>query len=424
MKGTKLTKREIERLPAPHPSGKQVLIWDTELKGFGLLLSGKTASKTFVVQRKLPGGLTRRVTIGACNALDLDGPDGARARAKKVLGQFYADIDPKAERREAARRTATLRATLDAYLAARKDLRPKSAKDYRTNIETYLADWLDRPLREISGDMIEDRHIAIAGGVKARGNGSRRGGGLVTGASTSNSVMRSLRLVWNFAAERDETLGPHPVKRLRRGWFPEPRRERMVRPDELAAFYTAVVGLPSRTARDFLLLLLFTGLRRGEAAALQWTEVDFAERMIRLPARRTKAGRKLDLPMSDYVRDLLVARRAFGNDGGWVFAADSRSGHLEEPRFPLALVAKATGITVSAHDLRRTFLTVAEATDISPLALKALVNHSLGNDVTSGYVIATVDRLREPAQRVADRLKELCGIANPPEGVTKMKAAQ
>ena len=30
------------------------------------------------------------------------------------------------------------------------------------------------------------------------------------------------------------------------------------------------------------------------------------------------------------------------------------------------------------------------------MALKALVNHSLGNDVTSGYVIATVDRLREP----------------------------
>jgi integrase len=72
-------------------------------------------------------------------------------------------------------------------------------------------------------------------------------------------------------------------------------------------------------------------------------------------------------------------------------------------------VAEATGIRVSAHDLRRTYITVAESADISPLAMKALVNHSLGNDVTSGYVVMTAERLREPAQRVADRLKTLCG---------------
>jgi len=74
---------------------------------------------------------------------------------------------------------------------------------------------------------------------------------------------------------------------------------------------------------------------------------------------------------------------------------------------------------VSAHDLRRTFVTVAEGADISPMALKALVNHALGNDVTSGYVQMTTERLREPAQRVADRLRALCGIAAP-EGVARM----
>jgi hypothetical protein len=93
-----------------------------------------------------------------------------------------------------------------------------------------------------------------------------------------------------------------------------------------------------------------------------------------------------------------------------VFPSPSKSGHVEEPKFPLALVAQATGVKVSAHDLRRTFITIAESADISPLALKALVNHALGGDVTSGYVITTVERLREPAQRVADRIKALCGI--------------
>jgi hypothetical protein len=83
----------------------------------------------------------------------------------------------------------------------------------------------------------------------------------------------------------------------------------------------------------------------------------------------------------------------------------------------LSIVEKACGVKVSVHDLRRTFVTVAEAADVSPMSLKALVNHALGNDVTSGYVQMSVERLREPAQRVCDKLKELCEIA-PPEGTT------
>ena len=126
--------------------------------------------------------------------------------------------------------------------------------------------------------------------------------------------------------------------------------------------------------------------------------------------------------MSDIVYDLLVARRAIG-DAKWVFPSNSKSGHIEEPKFPLRMVAAATGIEVSAHDLRRTFVTTAESTEMSVIALKSLVNHALPRgDVTSGYVQMTAERLREPAQRVADKLKNLIGIA-PIEGgnVKKLK---
>jgi hypothetical protein len=76
-------------------------------------------------------------------------------------------------------------------------------------------------------------------------------------------------------------------------------------------------------------------------------------------------------------------------------------------------IAKTTGIRISAHDLRRTFITIAESCNISPIALRALVNHSMGRDVTSKYVQMSVDRLREPAQIVTHRIKELCGIEGP-----------
>ena len=396
MPRVRLTERAIARLRAPAPTGKQTLYWDADLRGFGLLMSGTTNAKTFVVQRAV-GGRTRRVTIGPANVLSLA---EARGRAELVIADIYRGVDPKAGRRHGA----TLRGTLDAYIAARKDLRPKSVKNYRGAVEGYLAAWLDRPLRDITPEMVEARHRSLQAEVAARG---RYGGKAI-----ANNVIRTLRALWTFAAEREPDLPPNPVARLRRQWFAVHRRERMVRAEELPKFYRAIMELPSAVGRDYLLLLLFTGLRRSEASTLTWDFIDFGARVIRVPAAQTKAGRKLDLPMTDVVHDLLVARRALGKDR-FVFPGAGRSGHITEPKFPLAAIARATGITISAHDLRRTFVTVAESTDISPMALRALVNHSLGSDVTSGYVQMTAERLREPAQRVADRLKALIGIAAP-----------
>jgi F420-0:gamma-glutamyl ligase len=57
--------------------------------------------------------------------------------------------------------------------------------------------------------------------------------------------------------------------------------------------------------------------------------------------------------------------------------------------------------------LRRTY---AESTDIAWLALKGLLNHSAGSNITATYVALTPERLRAPAQKVCDRIKQLCGV--------------
>jgi hypothetical protein len=140
----------------------------------------------------------------------------------------------------------------------------------------------------------------------------------------------------------------------------------------------------------------------------------------RIPGDNTKNRKPFDLPMTTVVRDLLVPRRALGN-AQWVFPANSGSGHIEEPKFAFDQVRQATGITVSAHDLQRTFVTVAESTDISPIALKGLVNHAVGGDVTGGYVIISVERLRAEAQKVTDALAKLCGVQPPAGNVAKLR---
>jgi hypothetical protein len=56
MPKVKLSEKAISRMPAPDPSGKQTLYWDSELHGFGVLCSGVTNTRTYIAQRDLPNG--------------------------------------------------------------------------------------------------------------------------------------------------------------------------------------------------------------------------------------------------------------------------------------------------------------------------------------------------------------------------------
>jgi integrase len=414
----KLTKTATERIAAPTKSGKQELYWDADLKGFGLLASGVTTAKTFIVQRMV-ASKSRRVTVGPANVI---GIDKAREKAIGILGDMIAGIDPKEQRRAeqaaAAAATAasiTLKDALERYIRERRDLKPRTAEFYRQAVERNLADWLYRPLVEITASMVEQRHGEIAERIQARAKKGKPKAGRISrkGTYAANGTMRSLRAIWNWIAEKDDSLPRNPV-RLRRQWFAERSRERVLKPDQFKPWHAAVMTKVSNTtARDYLVTLLFTGLRRRECAALRWEEVDFVNGAIRLSGTRTKADRALDLPISDVVRDLLVARRAVGVEGEFVFAASSESGHVEDVRIALEEIETATGIWISPHDLRRCFVTVASMLPLPALALPALVNHSTGDSVTAGYARVGVAELAAPMQQITDRLKQLCGITPP-----------
>ena len=59
--------------------------------------------------------------------------------------------------------------------------------------------------------------------------------------------------------------------------------------------------------------------------------------------------------------------------------------------------------------MRNCFITVAERDLLLPRSLtKRLVNHARSDDITEGYAADwTIGQLREPAQRIADRIEAL-----------------
>jgi len=194
----------------------------------------------------------------------------------------------------------------------------------------------------------------------------------------------------------------NPVSRLSRtrGWFRVERRRTVIKPYQLADWYQGTLKLQSDTARDYLHFTLMTGLRRGESASLSWDMVDFEDRTFTIP--KTKNGESHTLPLSDFTFVLL--KRRLKEYGGYhhVFPSNSKQGHYTDPKKAIEYVKDYSGVEFCMHDLRRTFITIAESLDISVYALKRMMNHKMANDVTAGYIISDVERLRDPMQRITD----------------------
>ena len=94
-----------------------------------------------------------------------------------------------------------------------------------------------------------------------------------------------------------------------------------------------------------------------------------------------------------------------------MFPSTSKVGHIVETKKFTARVSERCGLDFTLHDLRRTFITIAESLDIPHYALKRLLNHRISGDVTGGYIVIDAERLRAPVERVAARILEIAGAA-------------
>ena len=153
---------------------------------------------------------------------------------------------------------------------------------------------------------------------------------------------------------------------------------------------------------------MLTGVRPGEALGLRWDGVDTEARTLTF--RDTKNHSDHELPLPEWLGELLKSRRALLRESPYVFA-DVEGDRPRDMRAALERVEAITGVHVIATDLRRTFITAAESLDVGPYALKRLLNHTIdSNDVTAGYIVPTTDRLRPVMQRIEDTLLRHAGV--------------
>lgn len=390
----KLTKSLIDSIP--YPESGQVFYRDAELKGFGLRVG--TNSKVYIAEGKVDGK-TVRVTIGRHGVFTAE---QARQEAKGILGMIAKGANPNDEAKARRAKSVTLAEVYKDYRAARKSLKPITLRDYDRILTTYLAAWQNKPLSEVNKDMIERKHREIGERSPAQ----------------ANLTMRFVRALFNFAiGQYEDSAGTpiipdNPVRRLSqtRSWYRVDRKHTVIKAHDLPAWLKAVnnlandqVGRNREMIRDYLLLILFTGLRREEAASLRWKDVDLKSKTLTIPDPKNRQPHVL--PLTEFLHALLKRRQAeVGKSSPFVFPGDGVKGYLNEPRKQMQRVTEESGVEFTLHDLRRTFITIAESLDISAYALKRLANHKMASDVTAGYIISDVERLRGPMQQITDYL--------------------
>jgi len=158
-------------------------------------------------------------------------------------------------------------------------------------------------------------------------------------------------------------------------------RDRVLDDKELRKVWLAA-GELDRPHTGIVRLLILTGQRRNEIARLRWNEIDLEERLIRLPAARTKNGRPHDVPLSASAL-AIVAGQPRAPDADLVFTA--RRKPIASFSHMKLLLDAASGVSNwTLHDLRRTVASGLQKLGVRLEVTEAVLNHKSGS--TAGIV--------------------------------------
>ncbi|VXC41973.1 conserved hypothetical protein [Pseudomonas sp. 9AZ] len=280
----------------------------------------------------------------------------------------------------------TLQAVFNVYRNTRK-LKPSTADDYQKVFNRYATDWLERSWLATTSDVFEKRFNEVSAKSKAQ----------------ANQLARIFSAVWSFGAAKYGITAINPTQRLKAmGGLHHIKPRDGVIPDALQPrWWRAVEALPDKEASAAFVFIALTGCRRGEALRLKTTDIDWQAKTVTFHDTKNRSDHRLPLCRRLYA---LLKVHCEGRQG-LVFQLTTRRLELMVEHLVNQLQFKW-----SPHDLRRTFVTIAQRTLKDLATVKRMVNHSVGGDVTmKHYLRLSVEDLREPMQAVENVFMQLLG---------------
>jgi integrase len=348
-------------------------------------------------QKRLPEGITVR------HGRSCPAREGKRCRCDpNYQAQVWSARDDKRLSRSFPTLAAARTWRQDAVVALRQGkIRPSGSAMLRE----AARDWLDGAaagaIRNRSGDRykpsalrsyeiaLRKRILPEIGGAKIsdirRADVQRLVNRMLSAefdASTIRNSLMPLRAIFRHLSAIDE-VAVNPTSGLQ---VPAVRSRgyRIASPDEASDLIAAV----PRQDRALWATAMYAGLRRGELQALDWSDADLAEGLIRVErawdvkegiiAPKSRSGRRT-VPVPAVLRDHLVEHRmSCRRSAGLVFGRMA-----DKPFDPSTVVDRARRAwkearldSIGLHDCRHTFASLMIAAGVNAKALSAFMGHA------------------------------------------------
>lgn len=387
----KLTDAAIEKIVPPLTGRTEY--FDAVVPGLHLRVTDRGVM-TFALMTRLDGR-QMRLTLGRCGVITLS---EARARARIALNQIESGIDPREERRRAAREAPITLADAAARFIeghAKRNTHPTTAREtermLRLNVLPHLG---TRPLAGISRAEILERLDAMIADDKP---------------VAANRCLAVLQTLFRWCVER-QLLAVSPAAGIRKPTV-ERSRERVLTDDETGKLWRAwtAMGHPYGTLGK---LLLLTGQRRSEVAGMRWADIDEEKAVWTLPAHGTKARRSHEVPLSSLVIALL---RHAPRLGAYVLAdwggPERPPTAFSQAKVDMDALSGVTGWTL--HDLRRTAGTGMAKLGVPVFVIGRVLNHA-ESGVTRIYARASyLEEKRQALEAWAQKVAAIVGEERP-----------
>jgi integrase len=366
MPTVKLTQHNVERLPGPADGAREVTFWDAELTGLGLRVLASGSRSWLVRYRVERTGRQQFKSLGSVRVLDLA---AARKAAKKLLAAVETGSDPRVEHTAERQRAAETLAKLVALYVARHvepHQRPRSALETRRALEVHFKPLHDRPVVTLTKRDVAARLAQLA---------------ITSGPVAANRARAALSALFSWAMKQGLADGNPVVGTAKAVAEKALERHRRLTDAEIVAVWRATDGPGDYNA--IVRLLLLTGQRREEVAAMRWQELDLDRALWMLPKERTKNKRPHELPLSAQALAILGAHPR--REGRELVFGEGEGGYsgwsLAKARLDARLAAaqRAPLPAWRLHDLRRTAVTGMAGIGILPHVIEAVVNHVSGH---------------------------------------------
>jgi integrase len=320
------------------------IVFDADVPGFGIRLRASGA-RTWIYQYKI-GGRTRRLVLGQVSAIKL-------AKARDIAADLHAKVrlggDPASEKRANVRQANNTFGVLVERFLDQYRARPRTMTEVQRYLYRYASPLHPAPLGAISLRDIAD----LLGKVDN-----------AAGPATANRMRASLSACFSWGM-REGLATANPV--INTNKREEQTRDRVLSNEELRRVWNAAGDDVFGT---IIKLLILTGQRRNEIGELNWSEIDFTNGALNLPAARTKNKRPHNVPLGTTSRALL---EKWPRTGDRVFSFASWS-------FAKRALDERCGVSDwTIHDLRRTVATGMADIGIPPHIIEAVINHVSGH---------------------------------------------